>query len=84
MPPFETDPREAGALLDGVPVKYIVLDGTDVDIAHLMRRSTVEVVRAAPAHWTEIYKSSSGEVAVYERSAEPTGGTGTDRAKPDR
>ncbi len=84
MPPFEADPKEAGALLDGVPVKYIVLDGTDVDIAHLMRRSTVEVLRAAPARWTEIYKGSSGQVAVYERSAEPTEGTATDRAKPGR
>jgi hypothetical protein len=84
MPPFEADPQEAGALLDGVPVKYIVLDGTDVDIAHLMRRSTVEMLRAAPARWTEIYKSSSGEVAVYERSAEPTEGAATGRAKADR
>ena len=84
MPPFEADPQEAGALLDGVPVKYIVLDGTDVDIAHLMRRSTVEVLRAGRARWTEIYKSPSGEVAVYERSTEPAEGTATDRAKADR
>ena len=84
MPPFEDDPQKAGALLDSVPVKYIVLDDTDVDIAHLMRRSTVEVLRAAPARWTEIYKSSSGRVAVYERSAQSAEGTATDRAKLDR
>jgi hypothetical protein len=84
MPPFEADPQKAGALLDGVPVEYIVLDGTDVDIAHLMRRSTVDVLRAAPDRWTEIYKSSSGQVAVYERSAESTDEPATDRAHPDR
>jgi hypothetical protein len=84
MPPFEADPQKAEALLDSVPVRYIVVDSTDVDIAHLMRRFTVEVVRARPARWMEIYTGPSGLVAVYERVTETTAGTMTDIAKPRR
>lgn len=67
MPPFETDPERTQRLLDAVPVRYVVLDGTDVDVAHLMRRSTAGVVRAAPDRWTRVYVGPSGSVAVYER-----------------
>lgn len=84
MPPFEADPQKAEVLLDAVPVRYIVIDSTDVDIAHLMRRSTGEVVRAGPARWTQIYTGPSGLVAVYERVTETTAGTTIDIAKPSR
>jgi len=50
-----------------VPVRYVIIDGTDVDIAHLMRRSTVEMIRAAPDRWKRVYSGPSGLVAVYER-----------------
>jgi hypothetical protein len=84
MPPFEADPQKAEALLDAVPVKYIVMDDTDVDIAHLMRRSTVKVLRAVPGRWTEVYTGSSGLVAVYERVTETTARQTIDVAKPSR
>jgi hypothetical protein len=84
MPPFEADPQKAEVLLDAVPVRYIVIDSTDVDIAHLMRRSTVEVVRAGPARWTQIYTGPSGLVAVYERVTEMTAGKKIDIEKPSR
>jgi hypothetical protein len=76
MPPFESDAEQAEALLDAVPVRYIVMDGTDVDIAHLMRRSTAEVLRARPSRWQQVYRASSGLVAVYERVAQTPVGRG--------
>jgi hypothetical protein len=84
MPPFEPDPQRAEALLDAVPVRYIVMDSTDVDIARLMRRSTVEVLRGGPSRWKEIYTGSSGLVAVYERVREPVAGGMTRGAEPSR
>ena len=84
MPPFEADPQKAEILLDAVPVRYIVMDSTDVDIAHLMRRSTAEVLRAGPARWTQIYTGPSGLVAVYERVTETTAGKKIDIEKPSR
>ena len=69
MPPFEIDPERVQRLLDAVPVRYVIIDGTDVDIAHLMRRSTVEMIRAAPDRWKRVYSGPSGLVAIYERVA---------------
>jgi hypothetical protein len=84
MPPFEADPQKAAVLLDAVPVTYIVVDSTDGDIAHLIRRSTMEILRVAPARWTEIYTGPSGLVAVYERVTETTAGRRIDIAKPSQ
>jgi hypothetical protein len=84
MPPFEADPQKAEILLDAVPVRYIVMDSTDVDIAHLMRRSTAEVLRAGSARWTQIYTGPSGLVAVYERVTETTAGKRIDIEKSSR
>ena len=68
MPPFESDPEKAQALLDAVPVRYIVMDSTDVDVSHLMRRRTWPVLRGVPSRWTEVYADPAGLVAIYERA----------------
>ena len=67
MPPFEPDPDKAQALLDSVPVRYVVLDSTSVDVSQVMRRFTWPVVRSAPARWAPVYIGASGLATVYER-----------------
>ena len=62
MPPFELDPAKAQALLDSVPVRYIVMNE---DVARFMRQSAAAV---ADARWSRVYTSRSGRVAVYERN----------------
>jgi len=64
VPPFEQDPVRAEALLDSVPIRYIVMDP---DTTRMMRGST-EAITHADGRWTQIYTSSSGLVAVYERT----------------
>jgi hypothetical protein len=67
MPPFESDPVKTQALLDAVPVRYIVMDTTDIDVSRTMHRSTARVFEAFPARWKEIYSGRTGRVAIYER-----------------
>ena len=64
VPPFEQDPVRAEALLDSVPIRYIVMDP---DTTRMMRGST-EAITHADGRWTQIYSSSSGLVGVYERT----------------
>jgi hypothetical protein len=84
MPPFESDPQRAQALLDAVPVRYVVMDSTDVDVAHLMRRVTGAVLRAEPSRWKQVYRGPSGLVVVYERVAEAARDRTIDVAEPRR
>jgi hypothetical protein len=73
MPPFEQDPARAEALLDSVPIRYIVMDA---DTMRMMRESTGAIMHV-DGRWTRIHTSSSGLVAVYERtSAVRTGQAG--------
>ena len=84
MPPFEPDPRKAEFLLDAVPVRYIVMDSTGVDVSRLMRRSTVEVLRAGPSRWKEVYTGPSGLATVYERVTETASERTIDHGEPSR
>ncbi|HKW93344.1 MAG TPA: hypothetical protein VJX92_15725 [Methylomirabilota bacterium] len=84
MPPFESDPRKAERLLDAVPVRYLIIDSTDVDIAHLMRRSTAKIVHAGPTGWAPVYTGRSGLVVVYERVTEAPPGPTIDATTPGR
>jgi hypothetical protein len=73
MPPFEINPVQAQALLDSVPVRFLIVDeGLAVDT----RRYAVPVVEMFPGNWKRIYSDSigaeSGEVltdrfAIYQR-----------------
>ena len=65
MPPFERDPTKAEALLDSVPVRYIIMDA---DTTRLMRESA-GVILHGDGRWRRIYTSHSGLVTVYERAS---------------
>ena len=64
MPPFELDPSRAQALLDSVPVRYLIVDGrTD----SFTRRFGLPAVKRAPERWQLVYSSAVGELAIYRR-----------------
>jgi hypothetical protein len=55
MPPLVVDPAKAAALLDSVPVRYLIIDdGLAVDT----RRYTIPVVMHSPERWRLIYSAS--------------------------
>lgn len=66
MPPFETDPRKAQALLEAVPATYLIIDGRT---GSFTREYGLPAVKAAPERWQLIYSSLAGELAIYRRSA---------------
>jgi hypothetical protein len=70
MPPFETDPVRAQELLDSVPVRFVVVDGTRVTIT---RDYALPLLESSPARWMLVYSDSSGRLAIYQRRPEPTG-----------
>ena len=63
MPPFETDPHRAQALLDSVPVRYLIVD---VGLAADCWRYTSPVVSAFPERWQLVHSSP-----VRTESGEP-------------
>jgi hypothetical protein len=69
MPPFETDPARAQALLDSVPVRFVVVDGTRVTIT---RDYALPLLESSPARWMPVYSNPSGRLEIYERRPEPT------------
>jgi hypothetical protein len=91
MPPFEPDPGVAQALLDSVPVRYVVMDRTPVDISLIMQRVTLPLLQRAPPRWTPVYGGPSGLVTIYRRTSDPAPATepasdspGRDRSAPRR
>jgi hypothetical protein len=74
MPPFEADAARAQALLDTVPVRFMVV-GADVAATE---RYTAPVVRRFADRWTAVYATRAGGWTVYQRrmsaSARHTGG----------
>lgn len=64
MPPFERDPSRAQALLDSVPVSYLIVDGRT---GSFTRRFGLPAVTAAPALWRLVYCSREGELEIYRR-----------------
>jgi hypothetical protein len=66
MPPFETDPSKAQALLEAVPATYLIIDGRT---GSFTREYGLPAVKAAPERWQLIYSSQAGELAIYRRSA---------------
>jgi hypothetical protein len=66
MPPFETNPGKAQALLEAVPATYLIIDGRT---GSFTREYGLPVVKAAPERWQLIYSSQAGELAIYRRSA---------------
>ena len=69
MPPFETDPARAQALLDSVPVRFVVVDGVWPPVA---RDYALPLLARSPERWESVYSDPSGQVEIYQRRPEPT------------
>jgi hypothetical protein len=65
MPPYEVDPARAAALLDQVPVRYLIVD--QLAFLDVGRRYTLPVVRRAPEQWRLIYAVSDSGPRIYRR-----------------
>jgi hypothetical protein len=63
MPPFERNVGDAQRLLDGVPIRYLVI-GRDVLATE---RYTVPVVRHFRDDWELVFSTAGGEWSVYRR-----------------
>jgi hypothetical protein len=64
MPPFETDPVRAQALLDSVPVRFVVVDGA---WPHIARDYALPLLESAPERWRLVYSNPSGRLEIYRR-----------------
>ena len=82
MPPFEADLKKGQELLDSVPVRYVIVDRTGIDVAAIMRQSTEPILRAAPQLWREVYSGPDGLLRIYERTQEEPGRPSTDKVYP--
>jgi hypothetical protein len=67
MPPFESDPARAQALLDSVPVGYLIVDGRT---GSFTRQFGLPAVKAAPGQWQLVYLPPPGELEIYRRRRE--------------
>ena len=65
MPPYEVDPAQAAALLDQVPVRYLIVD--QLAFLDVGRRYTLPVIRRAPEQWRLIYAESDSGPRIYRR-----------------
>jgi hypothetical protein len=65
MPPYEADAGRAAALLDSVPVTYLVVD--QLSFLDVGRRYTVPAIRWAPDRWRLIYAKSDSGPRIYRR-----------------
>src|SRR4029453_7797285 len=54
MPPFVADPARAQALLDSVPVRFVVVDGAAVDFT---REYTLPLVESSRDRWVFVYSN---------------------------
>ena len=65
MPPFEPAPERAQALLESVPVRYLMVENPD-ELTNFAWRYTAAVLREFPEKWRLVYKSAGDYVRVYE------------------
>ena len=64
MPPLEIDPARERALLDSVPVKYLLHESP----SFVPWRYVDQVLQTYPNDWRLVYTASGGLAHVYERS----------------
>jgi hypothetical protein len=90
MPPFEPNPMKAQALLDSVPVTYLLLDG---GLAVDTKRYMGPVVQQFPHRWERVYVDSfaperagepRGEFAIYRRIGLPSAPADMSMTPPER
>lgn len=70
MPPFEADLVRTQVLLDSVPVRFVVVDGTAVNFT---REYTLPFLKSSPGLWMVVYSNPAGNLEIYQRRPEPTG-----------
>lgn len=65
MPPMEVDPARVLALLDSVPVTWLIVDA--VEFPDAARRYAEPAVRNRPDLWDEVYASAKDGLRIYRR-----------------
>jgi len=65
MPPYEPDGARAAALLDQVPVTYLIVD--QLAFLDVGRRYTIPAIDHAPAHWRLVYAPNDSGPKIYRR-----------------
>ena len=65
MPPYEADAARAAALLDSVPVTYLVVD--QLSFLDVGRRYTIPAIERAPDRWRLIYSVNDSGPRIYRR-----------------
>jgi hypothetical protein len=65
MPPMEADPARAQALLDSVPVTWLIVDA--IEFPDMARRYAEPAVRTRPDLWDEVYASTKDGLRIYRR-----------------
>jgi hypothetical protein len=65
MPPYEADARRAAALLDQVPVTYLIVD--QLSFLDVGRRYTIPAIQNAPDRWRLIYAKNDSGPKIYRR-----------------
>ena len=64
MPPFEAEPARMQAMLDSVPVRYILLD--ELDEGNFTRQYVTPYVQSSP-QWRQVYTTPDRKCRIYER-----------------
>jgi hypothetical protein len=63
-PPLEANSERAQALLDSVPVAYVVLDKSELEYSNA---NMLRLLQGSPRAWQLVYGDERGPVRVYER-----------------
>jgi hypothetical protein len=75
MPPYESDAARAAALLDAVPVRYLVVD--QLSFLDVSRRYAAPVATASTADWPLIYAQNDSGPRIYRRAAKAAPSVGS-------
>jgi hypothetical protein len=65
MPPMEADPAKSQALLDAVPVRYLIVD--ELGFLDIVRRYSRPTVEKNPDLWERVYTVPGTDTHVYRR-----------------
>jgi hypothetical protein len=63
-PPFERDPAAALALLESVPIAYLIVDGRSGSFTRVFGRPAIEL---AQDRWEQVFVDVDGEVETFRR-----------------
>lgn len=72
MPPMVANVAKAQQLLDGVPVRLLIVDDDDIShLDNLSKRYVYPVVQAHPELWKPVFAVSNSKVEIYQRTGAP-------------